>query len=189
MELGGEGVGLFRSEFLFMDRPDLPSEEEQFQAYKKAVETMDGRPVIIRTLDIGGDKEVPALDLEKEQNPFLGYRAIRICLDRTDLFLVQLRALLRGKVRDALQQGWGRHPQPGAGDEHDGARIGARPGGRGVVHLLHDLEDIGARGLGDALAAVDGQRNGGSRDTGPLPALYWNPGKNARGYLKVLVKR
>ena len=95
MELGGEGVGLFRSEFLFMDRPDLPSEEEQFQAYKKAVETMDGRPVIIRTLDIGGDKEVPALDLEKEQNPFLGYRAIRICLDRTDLFLVQLRALLR----------------------------------------------------------------------------------------------
>lgn len=78
-----------------MDRPDLPSEEEQFQAYKKAVETMDGRPVIIRTLDIGGDKEVPALDLEKEQNPFLGYRAIRICLDRTDLFLVQLRALLR----------------------------------------------------------------------------------------------
>ena len=95
MELGGEGVGLFRSEFLFMDRPDLPSDEEQFQAYKKAVETMDGRPVIIRTLDIGGDKEVPALDLEKEQNPFLGYRAIRICLDRTDLFLVQLRALLR----------------------------------------------------------------------------------------------
>ena len=95
MELGGEGVGLFRSEFLFMDRPDLPSEEEQFQAYKKAVETMDGRPVIIRTLDIGGDKEVPALELEKEQNPFLGYRAIRICLDRTDLFLVQLRALLR----------------------------------------------------------------------------------------------
>ena len=95
MELGGEGVGLFRSEFLFMDRPDLPSEEEQFQAYKKAVETMDGRPVIIRTLDIGGDKEVPALDLEKEQNPFLGYRALRICLDRTDLFLVQLRALLR----------------------------------------------------------------------------------------------
>ena len=91
----GGGIGLFRSEFLFMDRPDLPSEEEQFQAYKKAVETMDGRPVIIRTLDIGGDKEVPALDLEKEQNPFLGYRAIRICLNRTDLFLVQLRALLR----------------------------------------------------------------------------------------------
>ncbi len=94
-ELGGEGVGLFRSEFLFMDRPDLPSEEEQFQAYKKACEIMQGKPVIIRTLDIGGDKEVPALGLEKEQNPFLGYRAIRICLNRTELFLTQLRALLR----------------------------------------------------------------------------------------------
>lgn len=94
-EQGGEGVGLFRSEFLFMDRNDLPSEEEQFQAYKKACEALNGRPVIIRTLDIGGDKEVPALDLEKEQNPFLGYRAIRICLNQTDLFLTQLRALLR----------------------------------------------------------------------------------------------
>ncbi len=94
-ELGGEGVGLFRSEFLFMDRPDLPGEDEQFEAYKKACEAMSGKPVIIRTLDIGGDKEVPALDLEKEQNPFLGYRAIRICLNQTDLFLTQLRALLR----------------------------------------------------------------------------------------------
>ncbi len=94
-ELGGEGVGLFRSEFLFMDRPDLPSEEEQFDAYKKACEALSGKPVIIRTLDIGGDKEVPALELEKEQNPFLGYRAIRICLNQTDLFLTQLRALLR----------------------------------------------------------------------------------------------
>ena len=94
-ELGGEGVGLFRSEFLFMDRDDLPSEEEQFDAYKKACEAMAGKPVIIRTLDIGGDKEVPALELEKEQNPFLGYRAIRICLNKTDLFLTQLRALLR----------------------------------------------------------------------------------------------
>ena len=78
-----------------MDRDDLPSEEEQFEAYKKACETMAGKPVIIRTLDIGGDKEVPALELEKEQNPFLGYRAIRICLNKTDLFLTQLRALLR----------------------------------------------------------------------------------------------
>lgn len=94
-ELGGEGVGLFRSEFLFMDRADLPSEEEQYEAYKKACEIMAGKPVIIRTLDIGGDKEVPALELEKEQNPFLGYRAIRICLNKTDLFLTQLRALLR----------------------------------------------------------------------------------------------
>lgn len=94
-EQGGEGVGLFRSEFLFMDRADLPSEEEQFGAYKKACEIMAGKPVIIRTLDIGGDKEVPALDLEREQNPFLGYRAIRICLHQNDLFLTQLRALLR----------------------------------------------------------------------------------------------
>lgn len=94
-ELGGEGVGLFRSEFLFMDRTDLPSEEEQFAAYKKACEIMQGKPVIIRTLDIGGDKEVPALALEKEQNPFLGYRAIRICLNQPELFLIQLRALLR----------------------------------------------------------------------------------------------
>lgn len=95
MELGGEGVGLFRSEFLFMNRIDLPGEEEQFEAYKQALLTMQGKPVIVRTLDIGGDKEVPALALEKEQNPFLGYRAIRICLDRTDLFRTQLRALLR----------------------------------------------------------------------------------------------
>ena len=95
----------------------------------------------------------------------LGGEILHELLQRED---VQLRALLRGKVRDALQQGGGRHPQPGAGDEHDGARIGARPGGRGVVHLLHDPEDIGARGLGDALAAVDGQRNGGGRDTGAL---------------------
>ena len=96
--VGGEGVGLFRSEFLFMDRSDLPGEEEQFEAYKKAAEIMTNRPVIIRTLDIGGDKEVPALDLEKEQNPFLGYRAIRICLDREELFMTQLRALLRASA-------------------------------------------------------------------------------------------
>lgn len=94
-ELGGEGIGLFRSEFLFMDRQDLPNEEEQFQAYRDVAETMKGKPVIIRTLDIGGDKEVPALHLEKEENPFLGYRAIRICLDQEELFMVQLRAILR----------------------------------------------------------------------------------------------
>ena len=77
-----------------MDRADLPSEEEQYEAYKKACEIMAGKPVIIRTLDIGGDKEVPALELEKEQNPFLGYRAIRICLNKTDLFLTQLLSLI-----------------------------------------------------------------------------------------------
>lgn len=97
-EVGGEGIGLFRSEFLFMDRADLPGEQEQFEAYKQVAQTMTGRPVIIRTLDIGGDKEVPALALEKEQNPFLGYRAIRICLDREELFLTQLRALLRASA-------------------------------------------------------------------------------------------
>ncbi|MDO5142149.1 MAG: phosphoenolpyruvate--protein phosphotransferase [Eubacteriales bacterium] len=97
-EVGGEGIGLFRSEFLFMDRADLPGEQEQFEAYRQVAQTMTGRPVIIRTLDIGGDKEVPALALEKEQNPFLGYRAIRICLDREELFLTQLRALLRASA-------------------------------------------------------------------------------------------
>ena len=102
-ELGGEGIGLFRSEFLFMDRNDLPSEEEQYAAYKQACEAMAGKPVIIRTLDIGGDKNVPALGLEKEQNPFLGYRAIRICLNQTDLFLTQLRALLRAAQHGDLR--------------------------------------------------------------------------------------
>ena len=100
--VGGEGVGLFRSEFLFMDRSDLPGEDEQFEAYKKAAETMTNRPVIIRTLDIGGDKEVPALELEKEQNPFLGYRAIRLCLKETDIFRTQLRALCRASVYGKL---------------------------------------------------------------------------------------
>lgn len=97
-EMGGEGVGLFRSEFLFMDRNDLPGEDEQAAAYRRAAEIMTGRPVIIRTLDIGGDKDVPALALEKEENPFLGYRAIRICLDREELFMTQLRALLRASA-------------------------------------------------------------------------------------------
>ena len=97
-EMGGEGIGLFRSEFLFMDRSDLPGEDEQFEAYKKAAEIMAGRPVIIRTLDIGGDKEVPSLELQKEENPFLGYRAIRICLDQEELFITQLRALLRASA-------------------------------------------------------------------------------------------
>ena len=92
---GADGIGLFRSEFLYMDRAELPSEEEQFAIYRAALEAAQNRPVTIRTLDIGGDKEVPALALEKEQNPFLGYRAIRICLNQPELFLIQLRALLR----------------------------------------------------------------------------------------------
>ena len=95
---GGEGIGLFRSEFLFMDKTTLPTEEEQFDAYKAVVEKFKDKPVIIRTLDIGGDKNVPALNLPHEDNPFLGYRAIRICLHRPHFFKVQARALLRASA-------------------------------------------------------------------------------------------
>lgn len=94
----GEGVGLFRTEFLFMGASELPSEEEQFQAYKAATETMEGREVIIRTLDVGGDKDIPYLGLEKEDNPFLGFRAVRYCLQNKDSYRVQLRALLRASA-------------------------------------------------------------------------------------------
>lgn len=100
---GAEGVGLYRTEFLYMDRNNLPSEEEQFEAYKSVVEAMAPNPVIIRTLDIGGDKKLPYLDMPEELNPFLGWRAIRLCLDRSDIFKTQLRAILRashyGNVR------------------------------------------------------------------------------------------
>lgn len=93
---GAEGVGLFRTEFLYMGRNQLPSEEEQVQAYKEVVERFGkDKPIVIRTLDIGGDKELPYLDLPKEMNPFLGYRAIRLCLDRQEIFRTQLRAILR----------------------------------------------------------------------------------------------
>lgn len=94
----GEGVGLFRTEFLFMGASELPSEEEQFQAYKAAAEIMEGREVIIRTLDVGGDKDIPYLGLEKEDNPFLGFRAVRYCLRNKDSYRVQLRALLRASA-------------------------------------------------------------------------------------------
>ena len=92
---GGEGIGLFRTEFLFMDRPSLPTEEEQFEAYSTVAKAMGNKEVIIRTLDIGGDKAVPYLEIPKEDNPFLGYRAIRYCIDNPDIFKIQLRALLR----------------------------------------------------------------------------------------------
>lgn len=95
LDAGAEGIGLLRSEFLYMDQPALPDEETQFQAYRQVLETMAGRPVIIRTLDVGGDKAIPALPMEREENPFLGCRAIRLCLERRELFRVQLRALLR----------------------------------------------------------------------------------------------
>ncbi|MCK8827853.1 phosphoenolpyruvate--protein phosphotransferase [Natroniella acetigena] len=94
LENGAEGIGLYRSEFLYMDRESLPTEEEQFEAYKEVAERIDG-PTVIRTLDIGGDKELSYLDLPDEMNPFLGYRAIRISLERTDIFKAQLRAILR----------------------------------------------------------------------------------------------
>lgn len=103
VECDGEGVGLFRTEFLFMDRDSVPTEEEQFKAYKTVAETLEGKPVIIRTLDIGGDKALPYLGLETEENPFLGFRAVRFCLQRPDIYRPQLRALLRasafGKIR------------------------------------------------------------------------------------------
>ena len=118
VECDGEGIGLFRTEFLFMDRDSMPTEEEQFEAYKEVAEKMKGKPVIIRTLDIGGDKDVPYLGLEHEDNPFLGFRAIRYCLQRKDIYEIQLKALLRasafGKIKimaplvtgvDELRQG------------------------------------------------------------------------------------
>lgn len=95
---GGEGVGLYRTEFLYMGRDQLPTEEEQFESYKAVLEGMAGKPVVVRTLDIGGDKELPYLSLPKEMNPFLGFRAIRLCLEEKDMFRTQLRALLRAST-------------------------------------------------------------------------------------------
>ena len=100
---GAEGIGLMRSEFLYMDQAMLPDEETQFQAYRKVLETMGEKSVIFRTLDVGGDKQLPSLPIGKEENPFLGYRAIRLCLDRQDLFRTQLRALLRASVYGNLK--------------------------------------------------------------------------------------
>lgn len=100
---GAEGIGLFRTEFLYMSKDELPSEEEQFNAYKEVLEKLKGKPVIIRTLDIGGDKKLPYLPIEQELNPFLGYRAIRLCLDRKDIFKTQLRALLRASLYGNLK--------------------------------------------------------------------------------------
>ena len=99
---GGDGVGLFRTEFLYMDRDSAPTEDEQFESYKFVLEKMEGKQVVIRTLDIGGDKTLPYLPLPEEMNPFLGYRAIRLCLDRKDIFKVQLRALLRASIYGKL---------------------------------------------------------------------------------------
>jgi len=100
---GAEGVGLFRTEFLYMGRDSFPTEEEQFQSYRQVLEQMAGKPVVIRTLDIGGDKHLPYLDMPEELNPFLGFRAIRLCLDNQGLFRTQLRALLRASVYGNLK--------------------------------------------------------------------------------------
>lgn len=102
IENGAEGVGLFRSEFIYMDSESMPTEEEQFEAYKEVLEKADGKRVIVRTLDIGGDKDLKYLNLEKEDNPFLGYRAIRICLREPEIFKVQLRALYRASIYGKL---------------------------------------------------------------------------------------
>lgn len=99
---GGDAVGLYRTEFLYMDATELPSEEEQYQAYKAVLEADPNKKVVIRTLDIGGDKKLPYLTIPPEMNPFLGYRAIRLCLDRTDIFRTQLRALIRASVHGKL---------------------------------------------------------------------------------------
>ncbi|MFL2095941.1 phosphoenolpyruvate--protein phosphotransferase [Marinilactibacillus psychrotolerans] len=100
---GGEAIGLYRTEFLYMDSKELPTEDEQYTAYKAVLEGMDGKPVVVRTMDIGGDKELPYLELPKEMNPFLGYRAIRVSLDQDEIFRTQLRALLRASVHGTLR--------------------------------------------------------------------------------------
>jgi phosphoenolpyruvate-protein phosphotransferase len=103
LDNGAEGVGLLRTEFLFLDRRDAPSEEEQFDAYQTIAGVMGERPVIVRTLDVGGDKPLAYLDLGREENPFLGQRAIRLCLNRPDIFKTQLRAILRATPRHNLK--------------------------------------------------------------------------------------
>ncbi|MGO2084098.1 phosphoenolpyruvate--protein phosphotransferase [Vagococcus sp.] len=100
---GGEAVGLYRTEFLYMDSPDFPSEDDQYEAYKAVLEGMSGKPVVVRTMDIGGDKELPYLKFPEEMNPFLGYRAIRICLAEDQMFRTQLRALLRASIYGNLR--------------------------------------------------------------------------------------
>ena len=100
---GAEGVGLFRTEFLYMESAELPTEERQFEVYKEILESLEGKPVVVRTLDIGGDKEIASIEMPKEMNPFLGVRAIRLCFQREDIFRTQLRALLRASVYGDLR--------------------------------------------------------------------------------------
>src|SRR5699024_3144560 len=100
---GGEGIGLYRTEFLYMGKSQLPTEDEQYDAYKTVLERMEDKPVVVRTLDVGGDKEISYLDLPEELNPFLGFRAIRFCLENEEVFRTQLRALLRASVHGNLK--------------------------------------------------------------------------------------
>ncbi len=105
IEIGADGIGLFRTEYLFLNSKVLPTEDEQYEAYKNTVETMNGLPVIIRTFDLGGDKmsNIPELGMIMESNPFLGYRAIRYCLDNIDFFTTQLRAILRASTHGDIR--------------------------------------------------------------------------------------
>jgi len=103
LENGADGIGLFRTEFLYMDRDSMPTEDEQYRAYKTVLEKLENKPVVIRTLDIGGDKRLSYLEMPEELNPFLGYRATRLCLDRPEIFKIQLRALLRSSVYGNLK--------------------------------------------------------------------------------------
>ena len=100
---GSEGIGLYRTEYFYMNRADLPTEEEQFQAYKKVAEQLNPKPVVVRTLDLGGDKFLSSLELPREMNPFMGWRAIRFCLTRVDIFKTQLRAIMRASVYGKLK--------------------------------------------------------------------------------------
>ncbi|AQZ48185.1 phosphoenolpyruvate-protein phosphotransferase PtsI [Paenibacillus larvae subsp. larvae] len=131
---GGEAVGLYRTEFLYMGRNKMPSEEEQFNAYRAVLEKMEGKPVVVRTLDIGGDKELPYLELPKEMNPFLGHRAIRLCLDRQDIFRTQVRALLRASIYGNLRIMF---PMIATLDEFRQAKI----------MLLEEKKKLGAEGI------------------------------------------
>src|ERR687893_240700 len=118
---GAEGVGLFRTEFLFMKRPDLPSEDEQYEAYRQVAEEFGERPVIIRTIDVGGDKDLPGVDQPEEENPFLGWRGIRMCLDVPELFKPQLRAILR-TAKEILEEC--REELESEGTEHGEIEVG-----------------------------------------------------------------
>jgi phosphocarrier protein FPr len=148
-EYGAEGVGLFRTEFLFLDRTTAPTEEEQYEAYRRAAELMGDRPLIIRTLDVGGDKPLPYLDLGEEANPFLGWRAIRFCLERPDIFKPQLRAILRASAASPLPLGGvgGGMSSPGAvgaGIPNPGGVGGGKPNVKIMFPMIAAPDEVRA---------------------------------------------